>query len=141
MHSFVRLLIAETRSNYPDLVHRIFFVNAPMFFEDIWGSFKESLSANTLSKVRMTGEHYHPELSEMVDESSLPVLYGGACKCSATCVYSDKGPWSNGIENKINFKEKGEEFKYEDDYDDAFKDDDDIEDDLLDRGDMDALKD
>ena len=29
-------------------------------------------------------------------------MYGGACDCEATCVYSDKGPWAD-VENKINF--------------------------------------
>lgn len=64
-----------------------------------------------------------------MDLDNLPKIYGGACDCEATCVYSDKGPWAD-VENKINFQNRYmtemagalgggamEEFKFQDDED------------------------
>lgn len=66
----------------------------------------------------------------------LPRLYGGLCECEASCVFSDKGPWTE-VENKVNYmqrkgltggdvimpdevdhKKGKEEYKFEDDDDD-----------------------
>jgi hypothetical protein len=30
-------------------------------------------------------------------------LYGGLCSCKASCVYSEKGPWSE-VENLIDYR-------------------------------------
>jgi len=51
----------------------------------------------------------------MVDEYELPSLYGGLCECKATCIYSEKGPWSE-IENCVNFQ-KPEDSSDDCDYD------------------------
>ena len=33
----------------------------------------------------------------------MPKLYGGLCNCKATCVYSEKGPWTE-VENLIDYR-------------------------------------
>ncbi len=64
------------------------------------------LKANlTLSKFLFTGESSHPELQSQVDPSKLPDIYGGTCRCVATCVYSEKGPWSP-TENTVNYRDR-----------------------------------
>lgn len=68
-----------------------------------------------------------------VGAEQLPSLYGGLCKCKASCVYSEKGPW-NKHENTINFAEA------EDDNEFNFKGDDDDDEDLIDRGEIDGLR-
>ena len=98
-----------------------------MFFQDYFESeIKPHLSPKTQPKIVITGEHTHKELQEKVEADKLPKIYGGACDCEATCVYSDKGPWADG-ENKINFQNRYmtemagalggpmEEFKFQDD--------------------------
>ena len=91
------------------------------------------MSSQTASKILFTGENTHPELLARVDQAKLPKLYGGLCECKASCIYSNKGPWTS-LENKTNYqnkkgssdeiKETGgnvlqkEEFKFEDDDDD-----------------------
>ena len=39
-----------------------------------------------------------------VDEYELPSLYGGLCECKATCIYSEKGPWTE-VEKTVNYKD------------------------------------
>ena len=67
----------------------------------------------------MSSSQNHPELVEMVDEYELPDLYGGNCSCKATCIYSEKGPWSE-VENRVNYQ-KPDECSDEDDDDEEFK--------------------
>jgi hypothetical protein len=54
-------------------------------------------------KFFLTGESFHPEFN--ISKSNLPSLYGGNCMCEASCVYSEKGPWST-IENKVNYRDR-----------------------------------
>jgi len=85
------------------MLDRCFILNTPIFFDSIWeAEIKPHLSPKTIAKITITGESTHKDLQEKVDVNNLPNLYGGACECEATCVYSDKGPWAD-VENKINF--------------------------------------
>ena len=60
-----------------------------------------------------TGESHHPEFN--IANSDLPQAYGGDCQCQASCIYSEKGPWSDK-QNRINYRDRetGEEFKFND---------------------------
>ena len=98
-----RSLLIEFQHFYPEMLDSCYFVNTPMFFQDYFESeIKPHLSPKTQPKIVITGEHTHKDLQEKVEADKLPKIYGGACDCEATCVYSDKGPWADG-ENKINF--------------------------------------
>lgn len=109
------------------MLESCYFVNTPMFFQDFFESeIKPFISAKTQAKVIITGENSHRQLQDQYAADSLPKLYGGACECEATCVYSDKGPWAD-VENKINFQNRYmtemagalggqmEEYKFQDD--------------------------
>lgn len=43
----------------------------------------------------------------LVDEHELPTVYGGVCNCKASCVYSEKGPWTE-VENRVNYQKPDE---------------------------------
>jgi len=80
-----------------------------MFFENIWESqLIKSVNTETVKKIRFSSANTHPELSKSVDEYELPSLYGGTCSCKATCIYSEKGPWTE-VENMIDYKNPGED--------------------------------
>ena len=38
----------------------------------------------------------------MVEGAKLPKEYGGEAEAEATCIYSERGPWTM-VENKINY--------------------------------------
>lgn len=57
-----------------------------------------------MNKVFISSSGTSDELQEDIDDEELPAIYGGSCECQATCIYSEKGPWSD-CENLINFKE------------------------------------
>ena len=77
-----------------------------MFFEGVWESeIKPYVNPKTDKKIIITGESTDKDLTEIVELSELPKLYGGECECEATCVYSDKGPWAD-VENRVNFQNR-----------------------------------
>lgn len=61
-------------------------------------------SISSHNKFFLTGESSHPNFN--IPISNLPSLYGGTCLCKATCVYSEKGPWSSQIENNLNYRNR-----------------------------------
>jgi hypothetical protein len=79
-------------------------VNTPIFFQDLWEHEFLNLMPSP-QKILITGESFHPEFN--ISKSNLPSLYGGDCVCEASCVYSEKGPWSTH-ENKVNFRDRGD---------------------------------
>ena len=77
-----------------------------MFFDNVWeGQLSKSIRKDTTAqKIRISTNNSHKELIAEVDEYELPTIYGGICDCKASCIYSEKGPWTE-VENTINYKE------------------------------------
>lgn len=99
-----REISKELSKRFPELVHSIIIVNTPMFFENFYNNeILPNLSERTAAKVLITGESAPQCLIEAVEPERLPQLYGGQCNCSAQCIYSEKGPWSD-ILNVIDFQ-------------------------------------
>lgn len=102
-------LVLEMQRFFPELVDKIFVVNSPMFLEAIWDDeLSKSIAKETADKVHFSASASHPLLADEVDEYELPDLYEGQCSCKATCVYSEKGPWSE-VENRVNFQKPDED--------------------------------
>ena len=90
-----------------------------MFLEAIWeDELSKSLAKETAAKVHFSASASHPILADEVDEYELPDLYEGQCSCKATCVYSEKGPWSE-VENHVNFQKPDEGSSDDDDFDEG----------------------
>lgn len=105
MMKLYQQLCLEVQRFFPQMVQRVYVLNTPMFFENIWESqLVKCINENTLKKVVITSNSTHPDLQNQVDEYELPALYGGTCECKATCIYSEKGPWTE-VENQINYKD------------------------------------
>ena len=110
-------LTLEVQRFFPELLHKLYILNTPMFFENAWeGELSACIDKETLQKVYISGDDSHDDLLAEVDEKDLPEIYGGECECEATCVYSDKGPWCD-IENTINYKDPDAKKKMDSDDD------------------------
>jgi len=97
--------LLEVQRFFPELVHKVYVLNTPIFFENVWESqFSKALKPASKQKIKFSASATHQDLTNEVDEYELPSLYGGICECKATCVYSEKGPWTE-VENQINYKE------------------------------------
>ncbi|CAN6328918.1 unnamed protein product [Urochloa humidicola] len=82
--------------NYPEILHRMFIVNAGSGFRLLWGALRGLIDPNTAEKIEVLGEAYQCRLLEQIDESQLPEFLGGSCSCSGEggCLRSNKGPWN-----------------------------------------------
>lgn len=93
----------ELSKRFPEFIHSITIVNTPMFFENFFNNeIMPGLNLKTAAKVLITGESSPQVLIDAFEPERLPVGMGGTCNCSAQCIYSDKGPWTD-ILNVIDF--------------------------------------
>jgi hypothetical protein len=83
--------------NYPETLCRMYIINAGQGFKMLWGTIKSFLDPKTASKIHVLGTKYQNKLLEIIDESELPEIFGGKCKCEehGGCQRSDKGPWKD----------------------------------------------
>ena len=65
------------------------------------------INPRTLNKIVISTTSSHTDLQKEVEEYELPAIYGGVCECKASCIYSEKGPWSE-VENLVNYREQGD---------------------------------
>ncbi|XP_043719642.1 phosphatidylinositol/phosphatidylcholine transfer protein SFH11-like isoform X3 [Telopea speciosissima] len=82
--------IQKIDSNYyPEILHRLFIVNAGSGFRVLWKALKAFLD--------VIGSNYQSNLVEVIDQRNLPSFLGGNCTCSeyGGCLMSDKGPWND----------------------------------------------
>ena len=113
-------IILEVQRFFPELLHKLYILNTPMFFENAWeNELSTCIDKQTVKdKIFISGDDSHDDLLAEVDEKVLPEIYGGVCECEATCVYSDVGPWCD-IENTINYRDPDAKRKMDSNSDEA----------------------
>ncbi|KAK9766069.1 cytosolic factor, phosphatidylinositol/phosphatidylcholine transfer protein [Basidiobolus ranarum] len=83
---------------YPEILGRMFIINAPMLFSSVWRLITPFLDEVTVSKIFILGSGYKSKLLEYIDAENLPAFLNGQCKCEGGCELSDAGPWKTGQE-------------------------------------------
>ncbi|XP_074566895.1 phosphatidylinositol/phosphatidylcholine transfer protein SFH9-like isoform X2 [Curcuma longa] len=83
--------------NYPEILYKLFIVNAGSGFRLLWNTIKGLIDPRTSAKIVVLGDAYQNTLLELIETSQLPDFLGGSCTCSKEggCLRSNKGPWSN----------------------------------------------
>ena len=51
---------------FPEILHRAYIVNAPMYFSQTWATVEKLLSPGTLAKIRVLGAPTDPEIAALV---------------------------------------------------------------------------
>jgi hypothetical protein len=49
-------IIANAQTYFPDILHKLVFVNTPMLFDTIWSKITPHMTKETLDKVVMVGD-------------------------------------------------------------------------------------
>mmetsp|Transcript_13615 Transcript_13615/g.21398 ORF Transcript_13615/g.21398 Transcript_13615/m.21398 type:complete len:425 (-) Transcript_13615:147-1421(-) len=61
----------------PDIVHRVYVINAPVVFLSVWKMLKGFLHPNTVEKTLILGKDYLPQLLKEIDIHMIPPRFGG----------------------------------------------------------------
>ena len=64
-------------SHYPEIMKKVWIVNAPWAFAAAWNLVAPLLPEQTRKKVGIFGKNYLPQLLQEIDESELPKILGG----------------------------------------------------------------
>jgi len=64
-------------NNYPEVVRRVFLINAPSVFAMGWKVAKKFVDPSTIKKIDILTNDYHEELMKVVPPELLPKAYGG----------------------------------------------------------------
>mmetsp|Transcript_7329 Transcript_7329/g.13568 ORF Transcript_7329/g.13568 Transcript_7329/m.13568 type:complete len:313 (+) Transcript_7329:170-1108(+) len=92
--NFIKLASTTAQDYYPEILGRMFIVNAPMLFSGAWSTIKGFLDEKTRNKISIVGSKFAPQLLEHIDASCLPVFLGGTCDCPNGCLNTNPGPWN-----------------------------------------------
>ncbi|KAL1917368.1 uncharacterized protein VTP21DRAFT_5024 [Calcarisporiella thermophila] len=94
---FVRLTSSIAQDYYPELMGKMYIINAPFLFSSIWALIKPFLDEVTVNKIHILGSRYQSALLKDIDPENLPSYLGGKCTCAEQggCRSSDAGPWQN----------------------------------------------
>ena len=90
--TWLRQVSAISQDNYPEMLGRLFVINAPVTFTIVWKFIRPLLDKRTRDKVSILGSSYTSELLEHIDVEDLPTFLGG--KDESCDFVSEKGPWA-----------------------------------------------
>lgn len=98
VYTLVQQVSHISQNCYPEMLGRMFIVNAPFLFTGVWVLVKPMLDEVTVNKISILGSSYQAELLKFIDKENLPDFLGGSCHCEdlGGCLHVDKGPWSDG---------------------------------------------
>ncbi|CUE61986.1 Hypothetical protein, putative [Bodo saltans] len=66
---------------YPERLHKVFIINAPLSFRGVWAVVKPFIDPKTAKKIKILGADFQPSMLKQIPLSQLPEMYGGNCRC------------------------------------------------------------
>lgn len=66
--------------NYPELIHKTYFINVPTVFYIVWKVFSVFLSKKTKDRIELYGDEYLEKFEDEFDVAKLPKEIGGGCE-------------------------------------------------------------
>jgi hypothetical protein len=69
------------QSYYPEMLHKMFIINAPLSFRGVWAVVAPFVDPVTSRKIEILGARYHDRVRLEIPLQELPSVYGGMCLC------------------------------------------------------------
>ncbi|KAG0227026.1 cytosolic factor, phosphatidylinositol/phosphatidylcholine transfer protein [Actinomortierella wolfii] len=94
---FIKRTSAIAQNYYPEMMGKMYVINAPMMFTSVWGMVKPLLDEVTVSKIVILGSNYQATLLADIEADNLPKSLGGKCECAHAggCQVGEPGPWKD----------------------------------------------
>ena len=79
VRAFLKEFTAIFGDNYPETVEKMFIVNSPWIFKQVWNFVSPMMDERTRNKTKILGgpKEFIPAITEVVDLESIPELLGG----------------------------------------------------------------
>lgn len=111
---FLKFITVISQDYYPEILGKMFIVNAPFLFKGIWAIIKVWLDQKTKSKIDMYSDVPLKKIQKYVEIDRLPDFLGGKCKIPLS---DNHGPWKEAIENSKDqrsffLKDRTPEYEY-----------------------------
>ena len=81
VYNLVSEVSSMGQNYYPEMLGKMYIINAPMLFTAVWTVIKGWLDENTVKKISILGSSYKKQILEYVDAENIPDFLGGDCKC------------------------------------------------------------
>jgi len=88
--NFIKMASNIGQNYYPEILGKMYIINAPFLFSGLWAIVKPWLDEKTVAKIQIIGSGYKSELLKMIDEQNLPTFFGGK---STEELGMNPGPW------------------------------------------------
>lgn len=112
VYDFIKAASKIGQDNYPEVLGKMFIVNAPLVFYGVWNMIKPWIDERTRNKISILGSSFKKELLEYIDEENLPDFLGGKATVDDYGEYltKEQGPWQE-YEKEINWPDGKEDKK------------------------------
>jgi hypothetical protein len=79
--NILQSMAALDQKYFPEILGKLYIVNAPFAFTSIWSIVKRWLDKGVLDKIQVLGTSYVDELTKTIAPEDLPAFLGGECEC------------------------------------------------------------
>ena len=112
--AFLKFITTISQDYYPELLGKMFIVNAPLLFAGAWSLIKIMIDKKTKNKIELYSGVPLKKLEKYVDRRQLPDFLGGSCEIE---LRDNHGPWKEPvIESKrlriLFLKDRSPEYAY-----------------------------
>ena len=98
---FVRFLIRTAQSNYPEILGKMFIINASFSFRMTWNVIKLWMNKVTRDKIEVHAGCPLDKLAQYMDKDKIPSFLGGPCQIPLS---DNHGPWKPYLEEAFQNK-------------------------------------
>jgi len=98
---YLSTIIKLSSDNYPEMLGKMYVINAPWVFTQVWKFVSSRLDERQRNKINILGgpDKYLPELLKEVDVETLPVALGG--KDQDADFRNEQGPWAHQMPKQV----------------------------------------
>jgi hypothetical protein len=94
----VELLLEITQKFFPEILHKIFIINAGMIFRVAWKLIRPCVDKYVLEKIEILGGDYYKRLKLLIEEDKIPTILKGKCQDP---ISSNPGIWFEELQLSV----------------------------------------